>query len=383
MKIKTVARTVLGFFAKREGFPRIFCPPELQPQSDPAAEDRPAPTTLGLSFNVERIADKGEDAEPLLIERGDFAVVAVFDGMGGAGATICDGPGGRRTGAYYGATLARGFIRDIAERDVALLASATAEEIASRIYDDLATKLEQSAGLLDIHESKLRSTLLRRLPTTSAIGLVRGDGRELVVFWAGDSRVYRFTPAGLSQLTRDHLRDESDALENLERDTPLANCVHADRTFSIAWRQFSVAEPYIVISATDGCFGFVASPMHFEQLLLDTMAAASSMDDWRARLVIAIGALAGDDISMAALAIGWPTFDAMRDAFTDRRKTVAEDVVRRIERLDADFAETSARLAQLEEERRTAKTAAWEAYRTSYDVAANVVGSGEATRARG
>lgn len=381
MKIKTVARTVVRLFAKRESFPTIFGSPELQPQRDPAAEERTA-ATFGLSFNVEKVAGKGEDAEPLLIERAGYAVVAVFDGMGGAGATICDGPGGRRTGAYYGAMLARGFVRDIAEREEVLLATGTAEEIASRIYDDLATKLEQSASLLEIPESKLRSTLLRRLPTTSAIGLIRGDGHELVVFWAGDSRVYRFTPAGLSQLTRDHLRDESDALENLERDAPLANCVHADRTFSIAWRQFDVAEPYIVISATDGCFGFVASPMHFERLLLDTMAAASSMDDWRARLVAAIGAIAGDDISMAALSLGWPTFDAMRDGFADRQKAVAEDVVGRIEQLDADFDATSARLAQLEEERRAAKTTAWEMYRTSYDVVATVVGSGEATRAR-
>jgi len=389
MAMKKVVSGVVAFAKRRNTFPSIFGPPELcsdEQQMHTEKSAAPLPTTprLTLTFNVEKVTGKGEDGDPVVIHNDDYDVVGVFDGMGGAGASQCDGPAGRRTGAFYGSTLARGFTRDIAQRDVSLLAHGAPGDIAAHIYDELATKLNESAGLLSMPASKLRSALLRRLPTTAAVAIVRGSGNEVHVFWAGDSRVYLLAPAaGLGQLTRDHLRDDGDAMTNLERDAPLANCIHADRTFSIAWRSFQPTTGYLVIACTDGCFGFVASPMHFEQHLLDTMAMATTMDEWRERLIASLGKITGDDMSMAVLAVGWPTFEAMRAAFTTRQQLVARDVVGRLVQLDHDHAATFARLAELEAERRTAKERAWEEYRKSYDATAMAIAAGEATRAEG
>lgn len=386
--IKTVVSGVVAFFAARNTFPSIFGSPVL-PGNDQAgmpvgSERAPAPATLTLTFNVEKVTAKGEDADPVAVRADNYDVIGVFDGMGGAGAALCDGPGGRRTGAFYAATLARGFVRDIAQRDRLLLAEGTPAEIAGHIYDEVATKLNESAGLLSMPASKLRSALLRRLPTTAAVAVIRQRGTEVLVFWAGDSRVYLLNPdLGLGQLTRDHLRDDGDAMANLERDAPLANCIHADRTFSIGWRAFQPKGKYLVIACTDGCFGFVATPMHFEEFLLNTMAAATSMDEWRNLLISSLGEITGDDMSMAVLAVGWPTFDAMRADFTDRQQRVAHDIVGQLARLDHDHAGAMARLAALEAERRTAKEHAWEAYRQSYDTTATVIAAGEATHAEG
>jgi hypothetical protein len=386
--MKTVVSGVVAFFAARNTFPSIFGSPVLavsdQAEMPTGAETAPGPTTLTLTFNIEKVAAKGEDADPVVVRTEDYDVIGVFDGMGGAGAALCDGPAGRRTGAFYASTLARGFLRDIAQRDRPILSHGTPGEIAGHIYDEVATKLNESAALLSMPTSKLRSALLRRLPTTAAVAVVRQGGTEVLVFWAGDSRVYLLDPdLGLGQLTRDHLRDDGDAMANLERDAPLANCIHADRTFSIGWRAFQPKGNYLVIACTDGCFGFVATPMHFEECLLNTMAAATSMDEWRNQLISSLAELTGDDMSMAILAVGWPTFDAVRAAFTARQQRVSHEIVGQLTQFDDDHAGAMARLAAIEAERRTAKERAWHDYRQSYDATATATASGEATHAEG
>jgi len=397
MVINQIVSRIVALVQRRQEFPTIFGPPELP--SDPSADvcdtssvpddqELPVPVLAPsasasvLSFNVEKVSGKGEDADPVIVHADDYDVIAVFDGLGGAGATQCDGPAGRRTGAFYAATLARGFVKDIATRDPGLLASGTAEEIAAHFQHELAVKMRESATLLTMPVTKLRSALLRRLPTTTAAAIVRATRNEMLVLWAGDSRVYRLSPAdGLTQLTRDHLRDGGDAMTNLERDAPLSNCIHADGTFSIAWRRFHLERASLVLVCSDGCFGFVPSPMHFEQRILASMAAATTMAEWRDRLVDSLGEITGDDMSMAVLSVGWPTFDAIQTAFAPRLKFVSRDVIGRLEQLDRDHVEVTARLAELDAERRTAKARAWEDYRESYEATRQIVAAGEATHA--
>jgi hypothetical protein len=71
----------------------------------------PGPT-ISFTFNLGKIPDQGEDADPILRDGRDLALVGVFDGMGGAGGTVYETPDGPRTGAYIGARVAR----DVVER---------------------------------------------------------------------------------------------------------------------------------------------------------------------------------------------------------------------------------------------------------------------------
>ena len=58
------------------------------------------------------------------------------------------------------------------------------------------------------------------------------------------------------------------------------------------------------MGATDGCFGYVPTPMHFEDLVLRHLAAARNVDAWSAGLQEEISAITGDDAAMAVLGVG-------------------------------------------------------------------------------
>ena len=80
---------------------------DLQP-----AQKLPAATgpTLSFSFNLAKVPDQGEDADPILRQGRNLGLVAVFDGMGGAGGTVYETPDGPRTGAYLASRVARNVV---------------------------------------------------------------------------------------------------------------------------------------------------------------------------------------------------------------------------------------------------------------------------------
>jgi hypothetical protein len=200
--------------------------------------------------------------------------------------------------------------------------------------------------------SALRSTLFRRLPTTAAIAVARPTATAVrtTLLWAGDSRCYALSPtSGLQQLTRDHLATPSDALANLTTDSSISNCISADAPFVIATTECLIPTPTIILAATDGCFGYVTSPMHFEALLLSALVAARSCDDWRDRLRTAITTVAGDDASLSAVAIGWPSYSALRRAFVERLQFVRST---HLAPIDADAGQ---------------RGALWQMYRETYE----------------
>jgi len=105
------------------------------------------------------------------------------------------------------------------------------------------------------------------------------------VFWAGDSRAYLLDPrAGAQQLTTDDIKSGADAMRNLTDDSVMSNCISASADFHINHRAVELEAPFVVLCATDGCYGYLPSPMHFEQLLLSTMAAAKDKEASRVRM---------------------------------------------------------------------------------------------------
>ncbi|MET0425202.1 MAG: hypothetical protein ABW046_15065, partial [Actinoplanes sp.] len=232
---------------------------------------------------------------------------------------------------------------------------------------ELGRALRDAAAALPPTSGSLRSSIHRPLPTTAAILRVvaadevrRRPAFRCRAIWAGDSRVFALKPGpGLVQLTRDHLREEVDPFENLTADSPMSNYLSADGRFHLAEAASVVEGPFAGIAATDGCFGYVESPILFEWMLLDTLAQATDPDDWNVRLQTAIGTVTGDDASAAVGLFGWPSFPALQSAFRARTRQVRREV----DELEA--ARAGVRRAEQELDRRRRQV--WARYRRDYE----------------
>ena len=334
------------------------------------APDQPGPLP-GLAFNLHKLPGQGEDADPILRQGTDVALIGVLDGMGGAGGTEYETPDGPRTGAYLGSRVAR----DAAERSVLSMVSVDAEldgpALADALHGELLAAL--SARLTELHAppSRLRSRLLRTLPTTMALAVVQrraGDPAtwHCHLFWAGDSRVYLLRPdSGAQQLTVDDIRDRGDAMANLRQDSLVSNAVSAETPFTVNYRRVTVAAPCLLLAATDGCFGYLPSPMHFERTVVNALCNAATTADWSLELQRSITAVAGDDAAMAIVGVG-ADHDQFRAIFASRLRELD---VSYLEPLD----DAAAAVRAAEEQLATATAlhddraaSLWAGYKTSY-----------------
>src|SRR3712207_1966125 len=91
-----------------------------------------------------------------------------------------------------------------------------------------------------------------------------GSGWLCHTFWAGDSRAYVFEPDGARQLTTDDLREPSDAMANLRRDSVVSNAMSADTEFHVNYRRVGVRAAVLLGGAPAGRFGYLPSPKHLE-----------------------------------------------------------------------------------------------------------------------
>ncbi|MFJ2958529.1 serine/threonine protein phosphatase [Streptomyces sp. NPDC087270] len=278
-----------------------------------------------LSVWTERRPGHGEDAEPLVLHHvpSGAGLLAVFDGSGGSGAAPAwQGADGRTyTGAWVGARAARLGTERWFQRLVEHGEPDTADRLAEHLRGTLRAAAPPARG-------KITGSMRRALPTTlSAVAYRLGPDRvSWRALWAGDSRSYALLPgSGLHALTRDHTT-EDDALDQLRQDPPMTNVVCADRDFTVdaqpasGRREFAL--PCVLLSGTDGFFGYVHTPALFEYLLLSTLGRAGDMADWAARLRTAVQAYTADDASLGLAALGFPDFRALRAAFRERYRAV-------------------------------------------------------------
>jgi hypothetical protein len=194
-----------------------------------------------------------------------------------------------------------------------------------------------------------------------------GDRWSCHLFWAGDSRAYVFRPdAGAQQLTTDDIRDRGDAMANLREDSVVSNAMSADTDFVVHHRKVDLTAPFLVVAATDGCFGYVPSPMHFEHLVLAALREAPDTDGWSAAVQAAVGAVAGDDAAMAVLGIG-ADHDTFRKLFARRTAELEQRWVKPLDDLDADLREHERKLEELRATRRQRQAQLWAAYKPGYE----------------
>jgi hypothetical protein len=328
---------------------------------------------------TEKRPTKGEDAVPTLLKNSDdtAGVLVVYDGLGGAGSklyTYQDDTGNthQHSGAYVAARLAKqiveAFFTPMPVQD---------KGFTKVLQDNLLTGFRERINQLDQNPSKLRSKLIKRLPTTLA-GLYYAyqDDQSLTLtsFWAGDSRCYILTAQGLKQLSHDDLNGNPDAFENLWMDATISNCIHADGGYKINQSVVEVKEPVILITATDGCFGFVKSPAHFEYLLLKTLINSQyDVEAWREHLEEEMVTIAGDDVSMSVLALGLKTLEDWKVYFYERFKQVKARFVQPIDEAEANMQALQKQegflpveIDKLQEQKRALMEQLWQEYKESY-----------------
>ncbi|MDI9312376.1 MAG: hypothetical protein QM535_19355 [Limnohabitans sp.] len=290
----------------------------------------------GFTIWSEKIPEKGEDAIPtnLIDDTNQKFVFAVYDGMGGAGSAIYNYEGNTFSGAYIAANEAKKYFEMQANQY--LNGQLQIAEIISTIEGGLFHHLQNVANSIDKNPSRLKSNLIKRLPTTIAAIICEKkvelqEQTNLTCLWAGDSRCYTLSPEkGLTQLTNDDLKGDNDALKNLRSDAPMSNYCNADVTFKINVANGFQAEPFIMLTATDGCFGYLPSPFHFEHLLLKTLMCETvkCFEDWKHKIIDEIQKVTGDDYSMTLSCFGFTSFEEVQAKFDIRNEMILNDYIK-------------------------------------------------------
>jgi serine/threonine protein phosphatase PrpC len=328
--------------------------------------------SVSFKFCAAKVAGEGEDADPILRVGPDLGLLGVFDGMGGAGGRVYDTPDGRRTGAYIASRFARNVVErlmmELIKPEWNLDGPATAAELQRVLASSLTARLAE----LKAPETSLRSRLVKALPTTMALAVLqRTDPAASLyachLFWAGDSRAYLAeAEAGLQQLTADDLRSGGDAMRNLTDDSVMSNCISADSDFHINHRQVELQAPFLLLCATDGCFAYVRSPMHFEHLLLSTLQGARDVPGWQRALEGAVTAITGDDAALALLGRGGD-LNGFKKLFKDRTVEVERRYIDPLDQLDGQISRAEQELAGLRGRRVEVGKQLWAVYKPSYE----------------
>lgn len=315
-----------------------------------------------VAVNIPKKEGKGEDADPLLINNEAFFYVGVFDGMGGSGATEYTTKNGTHTGAYIASREVKLVCENYIHNSVGVI---DIEELTERIKN----RLDDCLNIHGIRPSGLRSSIIRTLPTTLAIVSAQKEekGSHIISFWCGDSRNYILTKSsGLQQISVDDLSKPQDPLENLRNDEALSNCISQDKPFTIHEHDCGVyEEPVIVISATDGCFGYLSTPMHFEYLLLKTLASATDCEQWKQLIIKELIEYSGDDFSLALIMID-ESFEYWKKELSKRLRFIEKTYIEKVKKMKNDIIAAEQLLETSKTDLYNEITSLWENYKTDF-----------------
>jgi len=334
---------------------------------DPFADGWP----LSFGFNLGRVPGEGEDSDPIVTGGANVGLVGVFDGMGGAGGTIYQSPEGPRTGAYLASRIARAHAERTIVEGLQAPEGLDGAAAARALHVHILEGLQAAAAELGHPKSSLRSKLLRMLPTTMAAAAIQRPDPSVEtwtchLFWAGDSRVYLVDGAGAHQLTLDDIRDHGDAMANLREDSVVSNAISADTPFTINYAQLQISAPALLFAATDGCFGYFRSPMHFERMLLDTLLGSFDVGGWSDLIQREIAAVTGDDASMGALVIA-ADMDVIQALAATRAAELDKRWVAPMDEMATRVANVELELATLRDREELQNANLWAAYKPAYE----------------
>ena len=312
---------------------------------------------------TEKKVGHGEDAPPLLITKGNSCAVGVFDGMGGAGATVCDSSsfGVGHTQAYISSRIVRSAM-DIFFQNHLPTDDVTVEDM--KVV--LKRKLQEEKDTFPPKTvSSLRTKLVREYPTTLAIVTLHENDETFRVdsYWAGDSHCYLWTKGGFHQISQDDLEEDNDPLENLHNDAPISNCICSDRDFTIHHNNpiELKKEPIIILCASDGCFGYYQTPMHFEYVLKSCLQKAKDEHEWEQLIQTEILKVTGDDSSLSLVAKGFSSFDELKKTMT----SVSAEILK-VMKQEQEVEDAEQILAEEKNKYEQEITSSWNIYKQNY-----------------
>lgn len=256
--------------------------------------------------------------------RENRALIGVFDGCGGLGSKLL--PNFKNhTAAFVSSRLVGGAVFDWFVNNPNSMLKGS--ELTTEIKNELTKVFNASKSNTD-GGMKMRGTMVRDLPTTAAFAVVRNidNGVNVQAVWAGDSRIYLLMPNGLVQLSIDDLEDE-DALSNLTSDGSLTNVISSDGNYTLNCRSFAISSPSMLFACTDGCFGYLKTPMEFEYAILSSLMEARTFEDFKNNLYESFKSVAGDDFSFSSLQLFINDFPEMQRIYANRYQEMKKDYI--------------------------------------------------------
>lgn len=284
-------------------------------------------------------------------QKGSSAIVSVFDGCGGLGARKYE-IFQRHTGAYIASRSVSGAVHDWYHKNHGKRWESV-EQLAFSI-DEYICKVYEICELYDVERAKIKGSMVRKFPTTIALAYAQaesnGHGIEIHILWAGDSRAYLLDEKGLAQLTKDDT-DVEDAFENLMSDGALTNVLSSDGRYKINYKTIRLTSPGLIFAATDGCFGYIPSPMEFEYTILKSLVENNTPVAFKRALRDILSQYAGDDLALGMMSFYYETFQNTRVKLANRLQYLEKNYMRFLK----------------DENRDTFLQSLWEEYKTSYE----------------
>lgn len=272
-----------------------------------------------LYIKHEQIAGQGEDSSFFDGEsRKDinYVMAGVFDGCGGLGSKhypLFE----NHTGAYIASRVVAGATQDW----FATRMDPSSKNLWTSQLKTAYSEALQRYKMGDNSKLQIKGSMTKDFPTTAICALISygtvSTNATVDFIWAGDSRGYILTGSGLYLLTKDDVSGE-DALSNIKNDGVLTNVISASGRFELHQAEFVLPSPCMVICATDGCFNYLESPIHFEYTLLKNLVLSQNAQDWENRIKQSLLGVAGDDFTMTIMIQGYDTFENMKVNYIQR-----------------------------------------------------------------
>ncbi len=284
----------------------------------------------------EMITDNGEDSYVFSVND-KYGIIGVFDGCGGLGSRKY-AEYNNKSGAYISSRIASKAVlewfEEFSDNSLSILSGNTISTICEEIKERVLTELKEYEQ--GIRSNGIKGSMTKSFPTTASVVMFTNEKDILhsSYMWTGDSRGFILTVSGLTQITKDDIETGGDALDNISDDGKLTNVISAEGDFVLNSRIIDFRNSGILITATDGCFGYFSTPMEFEFMIIDTLENSNNVEEWKQNIHNYVKKYTADDYTMGLVVFGYKGFKKMKKAFEERHRFLKQEYIEKLETAD-------------------------------------------------